>query len=100
MEPTGRPTPRPIWERWLRPPERDAEPAAPVVLPFVEVGSEFVVSVVVGNAFVEEVAAASLLDGVSCCVESPGELPVGLAGAPVATAMLDNPAETVDVAVA
>ncbi len=57
-------------------------------------------SVEVGLGFEEEVGAASLVDGVLCCVESPGELPVGLAGSPVATAMLDDPAETVDVAVA
>ncbi len=60
----------------------------------------FVGFVAVGIGFVEDVAAASLVDGVFCWVESPGEMPVGLAGAPVATAMLDDPAETVDVAVA
>ena len=54
----------------------------------------------VGIASVEEVAAASLVDGVFCAVESPGEMSVGLAGAPVAIGMLDDPAETVDVAVA
>lgn len=59
MEPTGRPTPRPIWEFWLRP-EPDAEPAAPVVLAFLGVVAE------VGIGFVEEVAAASLVDGVFC----------------------------------
>ena len=100
MEPAGRPTPRPIWEFWLRPPELDAEPAAVAFLGFVEVEVGFVVSVEVGIAFVEEVAAASLLDGEFCWVKSPGELPVGLAGAPIATGMLDDPAETVDVAVA
>ena len=94
MEPAGRPTPRPIWDFWLRPPELDAEPAAVAFLGFVEVAVGFVVSVEVGIAPVEEVAAASLLDGESC------ELPVGLAGAPDATGMLDDPAETVDVAVA
>ena len=97
MEPAGRPTPRPIWEFLLRPPELDAEPAAPVVVVFLG----FVASVEVGIGFVgEEVAAASLLDGVLGWAESPGEMPVGLAGAPVATAMLDDPADTVDVAVA
>ena len=91
MEPAGRPTPRPIWEFLLRPPELDAEPAAPAAVVFLGL----VASVAVGIGFVvEEVAAASLLDGVS------SEVPVGLAGAPVATAMLDDPADTVDVAVA
>ena len=89
MEPTGRPTPRPIWAFWLRPePELEAEPAAPVVLAFVGF-------VEVGFGFVEEVAAASFVDGVF-----GGEVSVGLAGAPVAIAMLDDPAETVVVAVA
>ena len=59
MEPTGRPTPRPICEFWLSP-EPDAESAAPVVLAFLG----FVVEV--GSEFVEEVAAASLVDGVFC----------------------------------
>ena len=93
MEPAGRPTPRPIWEPLLRP-----EPAALVVLALVR--SVVVGSVEVGFGMVEEVGAASLVDGVFCGVESPGEPPVGLAGAPVAIAMLDDPAETVDVAVA
>lgn len=57
-------------------------------------------SVEVGFGIVEEVGAASLVDGVFCGVESPAEPPVGLAGDPVAIAMLDDPAETVDVAVA
>ena len=57
-------------------------------------------SVEVGFGTVEEVGAASLVDGVFCEVESPGKPPVGLAAAPVAIAMLDDPAETVDVAVA
>ena len=66
----------------------------------VEVGIGSIAFVEVGIVSVEEVAAASLLDGVFCWVESPGELPVGLAGVPAAIGMLDDPAETVDVAVA
>ena len=57
-------------------------------------------SVEVGFGRVEEVGAASLVDGVFSGLESPGEPRVGLAGSPVAIAMLDDPAETVDVAVA
>lgn len=54
----------------------------------------------VGFGIVEEVGAASLVEGVFSGLEFPREPPVGLAGSPVAIAMLDNPAETVDVAVA
>ena len=93
MEPAGRPTPRPIWEPLLRP-----EPPALVVLALVR--SVVVESVELGFGIVEEVGAASLVDGVFCGMESPGKPPVGLAGDPVAMAMLDDPAETVDVAVA